>query len=240
MLEPSPASRKFAFEIIEIIIDALRHDPPSLANFSLTCSGLHVRSRIHIFRTIHIRGQERLDALTALLDHDSTICSLVRVVAISDENDARSGTSSFFNVAPVALAYKFPNLTGLQFNGHIAPIYRSAPGSHGPSFRREVHACLRQYASVKALHLKNVVASVHELAQMLVSLPVIQDLLCMNVRGGRRPSSGTWSRHPRFVGRLHLSTLRVRCAFIIAVGNFLIRPFSCIQWNMRSRRPFLT
>lgn len=222
---PAPAAHKFAMELIERIIDSLQDNLRTVANFSLTCRALHVRSRAMIFHTIHVFHRYRLDELRALLDRDPTLGLLVRVIMISDtwpmQNPPRS---SLLEVAPVVLAHRLPNLYELQFGG-LATTFSVEDLRHAPC-RPGVLACLGSYSSLQALRLTEVsVISIHKLAQFLVSFPSLRDLLCMGLRCVNPNSDGPWTGlswvwYPRFMGRLRLSALRVSCPFDIPTcGN---------------------
>ncbi|RDX50815.1 hypothetical protein OH76DRAFT_1348196, partial [Lentinus brumalis] len=73
-----PFSRQFPLELIERIIDQLRHDVWSLRSCALTCRAWRLRGRFHLLRVIQVLGPKQLDEICSFLRGHEFVRPLVQ------------------------------------------------------------------------------------------------------------------------------------------------------------------
>lgn len=168
-------------EVAERIIDQFgdnQHGESSLRNCALVCQAWLPRSRVNLFRTVHIVDLRTMRSLHRLLVSTDTLRSLVHCVDLEGvpmyadgEDSTVMSTSDTFDIAPLVLFTLLPNLRSCTFRCSSVEHYSLL------QMRTLVLAYLPRHTVINNLSLVDIhVQSKTDLVRLLLALPSLQSL----------------------------------------------------------------
>ena len=162
------AHRQLPPEIVEYIVDCLCNDVATLRSCTLTCRTVHIRSRHHLFYSIGIDSNIRVPhSLSVLLIEKPALRSLIHsVTVILSSKKSKSPGNILHETALIVLLPYLPNLNEWQFRFDSSESRTLST----LGFRPIALACMREYRSLKALHLSRCAITFADLSRILESL----------------------------------------------------------------------
>ncbi|KAI0757826.1 hypothetical protein C8Q80DRAFT_123683 [Daedaleopsis nitida] len=211
---PSP---RVPVEVAEDIINELQDDHPSLRNCALTCQAWLPRSRVHLFRTVHITNLAQSTSLRNILTltSPSMLPQLIQSVDLEavpgfrikpKRTKCNFSISEILDTVSIVMLPLLPNLRNciirgtLQSNLGVYSSFRVRPISL---------ACLRCFSTISKLSLIYVdIRCAADFLLLLDALPALRSLAVEHA--AMRYSGSNWSSLlRRLSGKLRLQVLKI-------------------------------
>jgi hypothetical protein len=128
-------STELSAELLELVVDILADDKPSLRQCALASSVLRRRARHHLFSAVSLYSHRRASVLVNLLDADPALGGCVASLAASPENHTQRWLVAPARTGLPALLPHFPHLTALVlrsiwcYPNEAGPIAAALPAS---------------------------------------------------------------------------------------------------------------
>ena len=169
-------------EVIEHILDLLHGNVDALRQFALTCCALCIRARYHIFYAIRLRAtQQDLDSLCEIFNVNPHLRSHVRVVTLHFPFRLLPDNSLLVGAFPARLLSQLPRLCHWKLSTDAIKS-SELPPSRTMSFHWTTITFLKTMKLLQRLDMKGLkFTSNVELARLLTSLPLLQDLRCSHI-----------------------------------------------------------
>ena len=167
-------------EVIEHVLDLLHANVDDLRQFALTCHALLIRARHHLFYAIGLRAtQQDLESLCEVFNADPHLKSLVHIVTLHFPFHSLPGESLLVEAFPARLLSQLPRLCHWKLS---TDAIKSSDLPRANSFHWMTLAFLKTTKLLRRLDMKGLkFTSNVELARLLASLPLLQDLRCSNI-----------------------------------------------------------
>ncbi|TBU22516.1 hypothetical protein BD311DRAFT_675869 [Dichomitus squalens] len=133
---------RLSVEVIEMVVDQLSDDVPSLRTVALVCRGLLPRARYNLFVDIGVRNKNQMNTLREFLDERPYICPLVQCVTLST-TDGEPNSFTLLETIPVPLLTRLPNLRRWRATNQSLDF----KGQHWLSLNHSTLASLRKYTA---------------------------------------------------------------------------------------------
>ena len=197
----------FSVEIVEMIVDQLSDDVPSLRNVALVCRRLLPRARYNLFVDIGVRSKEQMNTLREFLDDKPYICPLVRCVTVST-TDGEPNQFTLLETIPDPLLTRLPNLRRWRVTNQSLDFR----GQHWLSLNHSTLASLRKYtANISHLSINALsFSSCMDFVRFVSAFSGLRSLVCEEINVKREAAGPALATtYERLTNQCHLARLIV-------------------------------
>ncbi|PIL23312.1 transporter [Ganoderma sinense ZZ0214-1] len=198
---------RLSVEVIEMVVDELAGDIPSLRAVAIVCHALLPRTRYYLFAHIGIRNKGQMNSLQEFLDKPY-ICRLVQCVTIST-TDAEPNSFMLLENTPIPLLTRLPKLRRWIVTNKSLDFR----GKHWLSLSHSTLSSLKKYAAnIRHLYISTLsFASCVDLIKFVSAFSGLHTLECEEINVKKEGAANTLAMtYQRLAPQCRLTRLLIR------------------------------